>query len=50
MTEAEELSWLRDWRNRLLSAMRLWWKPATYKKACEHWTDVKSILAETPPE
>jgi len=48
MTEAEELHWLRDWRNRLLAAMRLWWKPSNYPQACARWTDVKSILAETP--
>ena len=49
MTGAEELEWHRDWRKRLLSALRLWWKPASYADACASWTRVSQILAERPP-
>lgn len=49
MTDAEELVWLRDWRNRMISAMRLWWKPKDFADACRKWTQVKTILAEQPP-
>jgi hypothetical protein len=50
MTETEELAWLRNWRTRILSAMRLWFGPGTYKQACERWSAVVSILKETPEE
>ena len=51
MTEADaqELAWHRDWRKRLLSAMRLWWKPGSYQAACEAWTRITGILKEKPP-
>lgn len=48
MTEAEELAWLRNWRERVLSAMRLWWKPKDYKDACQKWSQVERILSEKP--
>lgn len=49
MTEAEQLQWFIDWRNRLLSAMRLWWKPSDYKAGCRAWTTITEILKEQPP-
>lgn len=49
MTDAEELAWLRDWRARVVSSMRLWWKAPSYSQSYKGWTEVKSILAEQPP-
>lgn len=48
MTEAEELQWLREWRTRLVSAMRMWWRAPTYAKSCSGWDQVKAVLAEDP--
>jgi hypothetical protein len=49
MTEAEELAWLRDWRTRLISGMRLWSNPPDYRAACRAWTQVAAVLNEQPP-
>lgn len=49
MSEAEELAWLRDWRSRVVSAHRIWWKPRSYEAACEAWGRIVSILKEKAP-
>lgn len=50
MTDSEELDWLRSWRSRIISAMRLWFGKGTYKQSCERWSAVVSILNEKGPE
>lgn len=47
--DAQELAWLREWRNRLLSAMRLWRRGQTWKECCRGWTLVRETLNEKPP-
>jgi hypothetical protein len=51
MTEADaqELAWFRDWRKRLLSAMRLWWIGPSYAERCKGWSAVSRICKEKPP-
>jgi hypothetical protein len=50
MTPEQELEWHRDWRKRLLSEMRRWWKPKDYAAACDAWTNVETILKEQPEQ
>lgn len=49
MTEADELTWHRDWRTRLRSAMRLWFNAEKYEEACRAVNNIRSILNEQPP-
>lgn len=49
MTEADELQWLREWRKRLLSAMRLWFGATTYRDGCDRLTSLRNVLNEKPP-
>ena len=46
MTQAEELQWLRSWRERCLSAQRLWFNAESYRQGCERLTDLRAVLNE----
>lgn len=46
-----ELEWLREWRERILSAMRIWVRAdGGYEQSCKNWTQVLNVLKEKPPE
>lgn len=47
--DQSELEWLRDWRTRLLSAMRLWFNATGYRDGCDRLKDLRAVLNEKPP-
>lgn len=48
IAEADLLAWHIEWRKRLLSAMRLWFKAETFKQGCDRLTDLRAVLNEQP--
>lgn len=52
MTDADqiELDWLRAWRRKMRSAMRLWLNATGYRDGCNRLTDLKAVFNEPPPD